>query len=218
MSKTMFLAASAAALFAASTASADVIAQWTFETSIPLTSGPHAAEGGALAASSFASGFHADSTVAYSNPVGNGSAESFSSDKWAIGDYYQFSTSSVNYTGITITWDQTRSATGPQTFSLFASADGFATSSLLSTYTVAQVTWSSGTYMATSTFSPVAAGGAFANQANLSFRLVNQAAPGASGGTNRVDNIKVEGTFVPAPSSVALVGLAGLVAARRRRA
>lgn len=218
MSKSMFVAASAAALMAASVASADVVAQWTFETSVPLTAGPHTAEAGALAASSFATGFHADSTVAFSNPVGNGSGESFSSDKWAVGDYYQFSTSSTNYTGITITWDQTRSATGPQTFGLFVSADGFATSTLLSTYTVAQVTWASGTYSPASTFAAVAAGAGFDNKATLSFRLVNQAAPGASGGTNRVDNIKIEGTFVPAPSSMALAGIAGLVAARRRRA
>lgn len=225
MSKTCFLAASAAAALFASAAGADVIAQWTFETSVPATSGPHAAEAGALAASSFASGFHADSGVAFSNPVGNGSAESFSSDRWAIGDYYQFTTSTTNYTGITIGWDQARSSTGPMTFSLFASTDGFATSTLLSTYTVLQSggtgapgTWGSGTYLPAYTFAPIAAGGAFANQASVTFRMVNQSTPGGTGGTNRIDNVIVEGSFVPAPSSVALMGLAGLVAGRRRRA
>lgn len=217
MSKAMFLAASAAAAAIASSASADVIAQWTFESSVPTTAGPHAAEGGLLAASSFATGFHATSTT-YSNPVGNGSAESFSSNGWSVGDYYQFTTSSTGYDSITIKWDQTRSGTGPSAFALFASADSFATSTLLSTYTVDEVTWSSGTYQPGSSFAPVAAGAGFANQATLSFRLVAQAAPGASGGTNRIDNIVIEGTAVPAPASAALVGLAGLVAARRRRA
>ncbi|MCC6679255.1 MAG: PEP-CTERM sorting domain-containing protein [Phycisphaerales bacterium] len=227
MSRTVFLAASAAALFAASTVSADVIAQWTFETSVPVTAGPHAAEGGALAASSFASGFHGDLTTIYSNPVGNGSAESFSSDKWAIGDYYQFSTSTSNYTGITITWDQTRSNTGPATFDLIASTDGFATSTvLLADYVVLPNggTGTTGAWSSTGApkleyrFGPVAGGAGLDSQATVSFRMVNKVTPGGTAGTNRVDNVTIEGTFVPAPSSAALIGLAGLVASRRRRA
>jgi hypothetical protein len=226
MSKALFLAAAAAAAFVASSANADIIAQWTFETSIPTTAGPHTAEGGAFAASSFASGLHADAATIYSNPVGNGSAESFSSDKWAIGDYYQFTTSTVGYDSIAIMWDQARSSTGPVTFSLFGSTDGFATSTLLlSNYTVLQSggtgapgTWSSGTYLPAYTFPPVVVGPAFDNQASVSFRMVAQTAPGGSAGTNRIDNVTVEGRFIPAPSTSALLGLAGLVAGRRRRA
>lgn len=219
MKKALFLTASAVAALAASSANADIIAQWTFETSIPATAGPFAAEGGALAASSFASGLHASSATVYSNPVGNGSAESFSSNTWAIGDYYQFSTSSLSYDTITITWDQTRSGTGPEMFSLVVSSDGFATSTtLVSSYSVGTLTWAMGTPQPGSTFAPVAAGAAFANKANLSFRLVNNSTPGGAAGTNRVDNVTIEGRLVPAPSSVALMGLAGLVAGRRRRA
>lgn len=225
MSKTFFLVASAAAALAGSTASADVIAQWTFETSIPATAGPHTAEGGALAASSFASGLHADLTTVYSNPVGNGSAESFSSDKWAIGDYYQFTTSTTNYTGITITWDQTRSSTGPGTFDLLASTDGFTTwTVVLADYTVLVNGGTPGAWSSTGSpkldyrFGPIAGGAGLDNQSTVAFRLVNKVTPGGTAGTNRVDNVIIEGTFVPAPSSVALMGLAGLVASRRRRA
>jgi len=39
-----------------------------------------------------------------------------------------------------------------------------------------------------------------------------------SNGSARLDNILVDGTFIPAPGSLALLGLGGLVAARRRRA
>lgn len=218
MNKAMFLAASAAAAFVASTANADIIAQWTFETSVPATAGPFAAEGGTLAASSFASGFHVSSATVYSNPVGNGSNESFSSNNWTIDDYYQFSTSSTGYDTITITWDQTRSSTGPEMFALQVSSDNFTTfTTLVSSYSVGLTTWSSGTYQSASTFAPVAAGASFANQANLSFRLVAKSAASGAAGTNRVDNITIEGRVVPAPSAAALLGLAGLVAGRRRR-
>ena len=36
-------------------------------------------------------------------------------------------------------------------------------------------------------------------------------------GNNRWDNIQINADAVPAPGSIALVGLAGLVAGRRRR-
>jgi MYXO-CTERM domain-containing protein len=37
-----------------------------------------------------------------------------------------------------------------------------------------------------------------------------------AGGTARIDNVFVNGTLVPAPGAAALIGLAGLVARRRR--
>ncbi len=40
----------------------------------------------------------------------------------------------------------------------------------------------------------------------------------SSTGNNRLDNIVVAGTLVPTPGAVALIGLGGLVASRRRRA
>jgi MYXO-CTERM domain-containing protein len=45
---------------------------------------------------------------------------------------------------------------------------------------------------------------------------VNTSTVGA-GGTNRIDNILVTGNAIPAPGAVALLGVAGLVGARRRR-
>jgi hypothetical protein len=38
----------------------------------------------------------------------------------------------------------------------------------------------------------------------------------ATGGTARMDNVQVQGTLLPAPGAAALVGLAGLMARRRR--
>ncbi len=56
-------------LFAAAPAvNADTIANWTFETSVPATAGPHIAELGINAATAEASGFHTDVAVVVSHP------------------------------------------------------------------------------------------------------------------------------------------------------
>jgi MYXO-CTERM domain-containing protein len=45
---------------------------------------------------------------------------------------------------------------------------------------------------------------------------VNSSGTYQAGGTSRIDNIMVNGTAVPAPGAAVLVGLAGLIARRRR--
>ncbi len=91
--KKMLLPAVAALVAASSLqAHADVIADWTFETSAPVTAGPFSPEIGAGSASGFHSG-----TTTYSSPVGNGSSHSFSSNGWSVGDYYQFQVSATNF-------------------------------------------------------------------------------------------------------------------------
>src|ERR1700742_1621680 len=54
-------------------AHASIIADWTFETSQPVTAGPYSPEIGAGSAS----GSHAGAST-YSTPAGNGSAHSYS--------------------------------------------------------------------------------------------------------------------------------------------
>ncbi len=201
------------------------LAEWTFETSIPATAGPHAAEGGVFAPTSAALGFHADPLAVYSNPAGNGSAESFSSNFWAIGDYYQFSTSTLGYESIAFAFDQTRSSTGPGTFDLLWSTDGVTFSTLLDDYTVLNNAappggpgaWNATTRFPEYGFGPLALPAGAANQASIVFRLVNQVTPGGTAGTNRVDNIVVSGTLIPTPGAAALLAVAGFIAMRRRR-
>jgi hypothetical protein len=219
------LVALAIAGAAVSSATAQVtLAEWTFETSLPTNAGPHVAEGGINAATSQALGFHANGSTVWSNPVGNGSAESFSSNFWTRDDYYQFTTSTAGYQSITLSFDQTSSGTGPTSFAVLASTDNFATfSTLVASYSIVLNTtpnpvWNSGTRSAIYSLGPIAATAAFDNQAAVSFRLVSLVTPSNTAGTNRVDNVKIEGTLIPAPGALALVGLGGLVAARRRRA
>lgn len=189
------------------------IALWTFETSIPATAGPHAAEVG----TGSATGFHTSGAVVYSNPAGNGSVESFSANTWTtVGDYYQFQTSTLGYTGVIVSWDQTRSATGPATFDLQYSTDGTNFTTFLNDYLVGTLTWSTGAgRQSGSTFSQdLSSITALDNQPNVWFRLTSEVTAAAAG-TNRVDNFAV----IPEPTSMTLacVGVACFAAKRLRR-
>jgi hypothetical protein len=195
------------------TAAPITLAKWTFETSVPTTAGPHAAEEG----TGNATGFHASSSTVYSNPVGNGSSESFSSNFWGIGDYYQFQTSTSGQGSVRLSWAQTRSSTGPGDFDLQWSTDGTTFNTAMS-YVVEPISWSSVTANPLSVFTAdLSSIGALNDQPNVYFRLTATSEPGGTGGTNRVDDFMV---MVPEPSSLALMMLMGvslLSAARRFR-
>lgn len=223
--------ASAVAALVSSLAGADVVAGWSIPTALPTNPPPTGptytygiADLGANTVGSSLGGVHASSATAWTSPAGNGSQYSLSSNTWAIGDYWEVRVSTLGYTDISISWDQARSSTGPSSFSLVMSVDGGATfTTLLASYAVLQSggggapgTWGSATpRQAIYTVSSAAAGAG--NQANVIFRMVNLVAPGGTSGSNRLDNISVEGTLVPAPGAVALLGLAGFAARRRRR-
>jgi hypothetical protein len=93
----------------------------------------------------------------------------------------------------------------------------------LLTYTVLQSggggapgTWSTSTYNALYTNTITSLSGAD-NAASVVIRFVNnEAANSSASGSNRIDNISVNGTVIPSPGAAALVGLAGIMARRRR--
>src|SRR5262245_45848287 len=80
-------------------AAGTVLSSWGFEGvtttntgSTPTVSvGSAAADSGALTVGSAFAAFHASASTVWSNPAGNASAKSVSSDHWGVGDYYQFS-------------------------------------------------------------------------------------------------------------------------------
>jgi MYXO-CTERM domain-containing protein len=210
-----------------SAASADLIAGWSIPNSIPAaTTGSSytygAANQGVQTAGSSLSGFHALAATTWSSPAGNGSLYSLSSNNWSVGDYYQIAVSTVGFTDISLSWDQTRSGTGPSVFSVAVSTDGTNFTTILASYTVIAnvasgtiLAWSTGGTPQSAFTTTISAIAQASDAATVYFRFVNQSTV-ATGGTNRVDNILVNGTAIPTPGALALLGLAGLVARRRR--
>ena len=220
-----------AVIATASAASADVIAGWSMPTAVAAaTTGTNytygAADLGALTSGTSLSGFHTASATTWSSPAGNGSDYSLSCNNWTTGDYFQVSMATTGYSDISVSWDQTRSGTGPASFSLTMSTDGGANfTTLLATYNVVQAglagtgtsSWSpTGSYQTGFTTTTIV-GISAANKGNILLRFNSLSTP-AAGGTNRIDNISVTGAVVPVPTpgAIALIGLAGLVARRRR--
>jgi len=210
-----------AVIATASAASADVIAGWSMPTAVTATTAATysygAANLGALVSGSMLSGTHSSALTAWSSPAGNGSTYALSANAWNVGDYYQISLATTGYSAVSVAWEQTRSSTGPAGFEAVLSVDGGSTFSSLGSYTVNQVSWSATVPVTTSSFASLAS--AADNQASVIIRFkVVTAGSSTTTGTNRIDNISVNGTVVPVPTpgAIALVGLAGLVARRRR--
>ena len=219
--------AAAAAIGIASQANAAVIADWTFETSAPVTAGPFAAESGTLASTSFAS---ASTSGSYSSPTGNGSAKSFSANNWVVGNYFQFTTSTTGLTGVTLSVDQTGSNTGPKDYELQYSVNGGGYTNFQA-YTVpvaangAAISWSASTANPASTVSfDLSSVAALTNDASVAFRLalldtspLKTGSTYGTAGTDRVDNVTISATASPEPATLGLIGLGGIGLLRRRR-
>jgi hypothetical protein len=186
-----------------------VLDGWGFEGvttsntgSTPVVSaGSATADSGAQTAGSSFTGFHASSAAVWSNPAGNGSAKSLSSNGWAVGDYYQFTFSTTGDSHISITWDQTGSNTGPRDFKVQYSTDGTNFTDATgpnSTYQVTNDAWSATTNKPVSTRTlDLSSVTTLNNQATVFIRLVDTTTTAITGGTvastgtERVDNFTV---------------------------
>lgn len=211
-------------------ASAALVAGWSMSTAVAAsTTGTNYNYGvanlGDATSGTMLSGFHAVAATTWSSPAGNGSTYSLSSNNWTTGDYYQVSLSTTGYTEeITLSFDQTRSSTGPSTFAVLMSIDGGSNfTTVLASYSVIQAggastgttSWNSVTNQPTAFTTTVSGLSAAAGQASVIFRIQSTVTTAAAG-TNRVDNINVYSGAVPTPGAIALLGVAGLVGRRRR--
>lgn len=208
-------------------AGAQVIAQWTFETSKPFggASGHWFTNIQAEAGIGTASIFHnTQGFVAYS-PVGNGSAHSLTSSNWSVGDFYQFWLSTSGYSSLQFSVDVISGSAGPGRFMLQYSTDGVNFTSIGSTNTILSSgnpifsSWSSSTYNSiyTSTFD-LSSITALNNSPVAVFRLYDPSTVSASGGTvsggspEFIDNVTVS---VPEPQMLAVFALIGVFGLRR---
>jgi len=173
---------------------------------------------------------HASAATDWTTPSGNGSTDSFSSNTWGVGDYYQFQSGSIGATGLSLSFDQISSNTGPGSFQLAYSTDGSTFTNSGAAYTVianaSPNVWNSTTPITTSSFSFDLSGiTALNNQPNIYFRLIDASTVSANGGTvavagtSRVDNFVISAVTVPEPGALAalLGGVAFLGVIRRRR-
>ena len=216
---TRLSAVAAVALCAA--AQADIVAGWTFQNAAFVNTAGATFTYPQTGTDTAFTGFHADAATQWYNNVGNGSSAAVNSNRWAIGDYYQASLSTTGYTDISLNFDMTRSASGPANFKVDISTNGGSSWSTIGTVVVLQngaapnASWTSASYSAayTTTITGITAA---ADQASLLIRWIATSAASSAGGTARIDNVQIQGTLVPAPGAAALVGLAGLMARRRR--
>lgn len=203
---------------------AATIAGWTFESSSVAATGSNVGPLTAEVGSGSASGAHLSTSTVWSQPAGNGSLKSLSSNVWTGGDYYQFDVDATNMQNIMVDFDQTRSATGPHSFDIQYSTDG-STFTSFGTYTLAGTAWST-TSAATVPgndflfdFSTVTA---LNNDSSIFFRLKSNGTNSSGGtiataGTSRIDNVYITGTSIPEPATVGLMSVAAAAAMTRRR-
>jgi hypothetical protein len=195
---------------------ADAIASWGFESPTltaladSATFGPHNPDSGA---GSF-TGVHASAATDWTLPSGNGSATSVNSNTWAAGDYLEFSVSTIGLENITISWDQTRSSNGPNSFDLqFATSTSgpFTTLGTHDNYAVDSISpvWTSYSADLSSITS--------LDNGSAVFRLVAQVAGVNTGGSNRIDNVVISGAALPEPTGLAACGSLALLLLTRHR-
>lgn len=233
MKKVLLAAVAVAAL--AGSAHADLLAYWNFNVSTAGT-------GGALGTLDTwnGSGFPADvgsglltsNITRNTNPVTNdGTLGTFGGDllnslfgdatggALAVqggastinnGNWFQFEVPTTGYEDIILTYATRGTGTGFNSHDVSYSVNGGGFVGLGAHAAQNTSTW----VLHTTDLSAVAAAD---NVASLVIRITLNGATGATG-NNRFDNVQINGTQIPTPGSLALLGLGGLVAARRRRA
>ena len=204
-----------------------IIADWTFETSHGSSAGPFSPEIGS--GSAFA--HHSSTTATYPTASGNGSSYALSSTAWAVGDYYQFSVSTLGLDDINVSFDQNSgTTTGPRDFNFQYSIDGtnFTT---FSSYSVFSTTWSSTNRKSGSTITEnLSSVTTLNNKPTIYIRLTDRDTKSVNNQTvssttpDLVDNVIISGDVVavPLPSAawagIVLSGLLGIARHRRRSA
>lgn len=171
--------------------------------------------------SGVASGFHASPLTTFSSGIGNGSDHSLTANYCQTGDYYQFQVSTLGFSGIQFSLDQTGSYGGVTNATFAYSLDGISFTTVNNNVVLQPgVTWNSTTRnTACITSFDLSHVTQLDNQPEVFLRVIANLPPfaGASS-TWSIDNVSVTGIQVPEPASLLLLpGMAILVWARQRK-
>jgi hypothetical protein len=97
---------------------------------------------------------------------------------------YQFAVSTIGFTGITVSYDQAGSSTGPGKFFFQYSSDGVSFTTVGSANTILASTWAPSTNNAAFNFAyDLSSVGALNNAATVYFRIADAATNSIGGGT-----------------------------------
>jgi hypothetical protein len=207
---------------------ASTLADWTFESSRPTAGRPPGVWLTNISAelgTGTASAWHSSSAVHSSFP-GNGSISGFGvTNGWSVGDFFQFTVSTVGWQSIQISYDQSGSSGGPGTFFLEYSTDGNSFAKFGSDYSVKTGNWSSSVASTTNSYSfDLSSVASLNNQTTVYLRIVDNSNIAINGSTvstfgytdNRLDNVIIGATVVPEPSFASLGVLGALIGLVRR--
>jgi hypothetical protein len=170
--------------------------------------------------SGVASGFHASSLTTFSSGIGNGSDHSLTANYSQMDDYYQFQVSTLGFSGIQFSLDQTGSYGGVTNVTFAYSLNGISFTTVNGNVVVQPgVTWNSTTRnTACITSFDLSALTQLNNEPDVYLRVSANIPPFANAnGTWSIDNVSVSGIQVPEPGSVVLFGGPVLVLLLRRR-
>jgi hypothetical protein len=171
--------------------------------------------------SGVASGFHASPLTTFSSGIGNGSAHSLTGNYCQTGDYYQFQVSTLGFSGLQFSLDQTGSYGGVTNVTFAYSLDGISFTTVNNNVVVVPgVTWNSTTRntacITSFDLSPLTQ---LDNQPDVYLRVIANLPPFASANaTWTIDNVSVSGIQVPEPAGLLLLSGPVLVLLLRRKA
>ncbi|HTH45999.1 MAG TPA: hypothetical protein VMB21_00680, partial [Candidatus Limnocylindria bacterium] len=197
------------------------VASWNFDTlsTAGNTPGANYPAIPADSGSGSATGLHASPAADWSSPVGNGSPQSFSSNSWSVGDYYQFqvNTSALGTGKFQISWDQTGSDSSPRDFTLeYSDSPDFSSLTTVLSYSLTNDGWTGGSHQAASSRSGETTVNDYSASSAIYFRLVDTGFTSINGGgvsataTSQVDSFSVSFTAVPEPGEYAAMFAGGL--------
>ncbi|MFI4854619.1 MAG: hypothetical protein ACIAQF_06525 [Phycisphaerales bacterium JB065] len=123
------------------------------------------------------------------------------------GQWIDFVFDASSYMDLVLTWAQRGTSTGFSSRSVSVSADG---------QNFTEIYSNSGALTSSWTVETADAGSLLDGASTAIFRFTFDGAT-STNGNNRLDNILIQGSTIPTPGAVALLGLAGLTGIRRRR-